>query len=503
MTRSSLETSFKEAIAIPFFLLLLASSSLVLAQGPPYGAPDSSFAPAVEQPGPLFSPGELANLVAPIALYPDPLLSQVLVVSTYPQELVEAQQWLQQNGNLEGEQLMYAAQQENWDPSVQALVAFPDVMALLNRNIEWTTDLGRAFLAQPTDMMNAIQNLRAQARANGQLADTPELPIQTEFQNGEGAIEIQPADPRMMVVPAYDPYAVWGPPAAGSYPALPYQGSRFGSFAESAINLASMFAGFPGLLGANGWGWALSWLAHTLFVNNSFLSNFGFRNDGGGYGGPAVWVHQGARGSGLYAMNGGGWRPFGRGAPRFSGVSGAAFGPQRSAGGGNFQGRYWAVNSGNWRSFRSDTRPPVYQGAGRFAQPAWAGNRDFRASNRFAANSYRAGSGYRAPSTDWRSRSSGYGGFSRSYGDRTRASSRAFGPSRESWGRPSRSQQPRVASGGGFWSRHASAPRRSSKPPRFPKPQRFAKAPHFSAPHFKSHGSGHFSRGHSGGKSRH
>lgn len=109
MTNSTFATSLKEAIAIPFFLLVLGSGSLLLAQEPSYSAPDSSFEQAVAQAGPLFSASELTNLVAPIALYPDPLLSQVLVVSTYPQELVEAQEWLQQKGNLEGEPLMYAA----------------------------------------------------------------------------------------------------------------------------------------------------------------------------------------------------------------------------------------------------------------------------------------------------------------------------------------------------------------------------------------------------------
>lgn len=488
MTRSTFETSLKDAVAIPIFLLLLSAGSPLLAQETPYGAPDTSF----EQAAPLLSPSQLTNLVAPIALYPDPLLSQVLVVSTYPQELVEAEQWLQQNGGLEGEQLMYAARQQNWDPSVQALVAFPNVMALLYSNIQWTADLGRAFLAEPTEVMNAIQNLRAQARYNGQLETTPQLSINTQFQNGQSAIEIEPADARMMYVPAYDPASVWGAPAVGSYPALPYQGTSFGSLFASAVNLAGLFSGFPGLLGGNGWGWALGWLAHTLFVNNSFLSNFGFGNGGGGYGGLTAWVHNPARGSGPYASNGGGWRTFG-GTRAFSGAPrGDSFAPQRPAFGANFQGRNGAPSSGNWRSFRNDTRPRFYQAAGRVAQPAWAGDRGFRAYNHSATNSYRPGStNYRAPFADWRSGAPGNGGFSTSYNDRSRwASPRTVRPS-------SGFSEPRLKSGHGFWGRHSSA---SRKPP---KSERFAKPPHFSAPHFKSHGSGHFSRGHSGGKSHH
>jgi hypothetical protein len=495
MTTSTFETSLKEAVAIPIFLLLLGSGSLLVAQEPPYSAPDSSF----EQAPPLFSASELTNLVAPIALYPDPLLSQVLVVSTYPQELVEAQQWLQQNGNLEGEQLMYAARQQNWDPSVQALVAFPDVMALLNSNIQWTTALGQAFLAQPIDVMNAIQNLRAQARYNGQLADTPQLSINSEFQNGQSAIEIQPADPQVMYVPAYNPYSVWGPPVAGSYPALPYEGSTFGSLIGSAINLAGLFAGFPGLLGPSGWGWALSWLAHTLFVNNSFLSNFGFRNTGAGSGGSTVWAHNaGYRAGAPYAQSGSGWRTFGGGAGGFAGArSGTAFAPPRSFGGRNFQASNWGEGSGNWRRFESDARRPPYQAPKHFAPPSWSSNRDLEASNRFAPSAYptRAAS-YRAPFTDWRSRAPSAGGFSKFYNDRARSAPQAVEQSSRSWRHPFRSSQPRMDSGHSFWSGRSSAPRS-------PKPQHLPKMPHFSAPHFKSHGSSHFSRGHSGGKSHH
>jgi hypothetical protein len=109
----------------------------------------------------------LDNLVAPVALYPDPLLGQVLAASTYPVEVMEAQQWLQKNGNLTGAQLMDAAKQQNWDPSIQALVAFPDALNLLSNDIRWTTDLGDAFLAQQSDVMSAVQGMRARAQANG------------------------------------------------------------------------------------------------------------------------------------------------------------------------------------------------------------------------------------------------------------------------------------------------------------------------------------------------
>ena len=126
------------------------------------------MAGGAQQAPPLLSPDQLDNLVAPVALYPDPLLGQVLAASTYPLEITEAQQWLQRNRNLQGTQLVDAAKQQNWDPSVQALVAFPDALNLLSNDIRWTTDLGNAFLAQQADVMSAVQAMRdAGSRSNG------------------------------------------------------------------------------------------------------------------------------------------------------------------------------------------------------------------------------------------------------------------------------------------------------------------------------------------------
>jgi hypothetical protein len=494
---------------------------------PSYNGPPSSLPPQ----GPArFSANELANLVAPIALYPDPLLSQVLAACTYPLELVEAQQWLQQNRNLQGQPLMVAAQQQNWDPSVQALVAFPDVLALLNRNIRWATDLGNAFLAQQADVMDAIQALRAQARGNGQLASTPQFSVNTETQYGQSAIEIQPADPQMMYVPAYDPSYVWGPPAEGSYPSLPYQESGFGSLFQSAISLAGLFTGFPGLFGGSGWGWALNWLGHALFINNSFFSNFGFQNFGGGYGsygyrggygGPAVWAHnpmhrlgipyangflasrsrgEGWRQQGVapFARGGGGWRRSGSAGMTPGAQSGRAYAPQgqRWMGGGSFQRGNPAAMSGNWRSFSGGAPAPARQYSRPFAQPAWSGNRAFQPNDRMGQDPYApySANGRATSSPGPGSMPSRYGAFPNPNNSRNSWPSHSFAQSTGPWGQPSRSSPPRMSS------QHASWGRQSFAPQQYSKPQHFS-APHFSAPHFGSHGSSHFSKGHSGGHS--
>jgi hypothetical protein len=258
----------------------------------------SQTAPGLQQPSVgLLSLDQLDNLTAPIALYPDPLLAQVLAASTYPLEIVEAQQWLSQNGNLRGGQLLEAARQQSWDASVQALVAFPDVLALLNRDIRWTTDLGNAFLAQQADVMNEVQQLRARAQDNGRLASTPQQSVSTAEQNGQSAIEIQPANPQVIYVPTYNPAYVWGPPAVGAYPPLGYAGPGYGFSFNPGVFIGALFSG---LLSFGGWGWGLSWLAHALFLNNLFLGHFGFGGSGGGghgngFGGGVaahtVWAH--------------------------------------------------------------------------------------------------------------------------------------------------------------------------------------------------------------------
>jgi Protein of unknown function (DUF3300) len=144
------------------------------------------------------TPDQLDNLVLPIALYPDPFLAQLLAASTYPLEVVEAQQWLQQNANLQGRALVDAARQQDWDPRVQILAAFPDVVGLLNRDIRWTTDLGNAFLTQQADVMNAIQSLRVWAQSNGRLAMTPQQVVTDDVQNGQTAVRISPANPQVV-----------------------------------------------------------------------------------------------------------------------------------------------------------------------------------------------------------------------------------------------------------------------------------------------------------------
>ncbi len=161
-----------------------------------------------------YSQEELAQLLAPIALYPDALLSQILMASTYPIEVIEADRWSRRNQQLQGDALDDALQERDWDPSVKAICHFPSVLALMSEQIADTTSLGNAFLAQEDEVMNMVQVLRGKAYAAGNLGTTSEQKIIVEKQ----AIIIQPADTRVIYVPYYDPFQIYGP---WWYPAYP------------------------------------------------------------------------------------------------------------------------------------------------------------------------------------------------------------------------------------------------------------------------------------------
>jgi hypothetical protein len=394
--------------------ILSALSLPVVAQAPP----DQSQPPYQQQQlppdAPRLSPQDLGNLVAPVALYPDLLLSQVLAASTYPAEITAAQQWMQQNPGLRGQPLMEAAKQQPWDPSVQALVAFPQVMNMLTRDIQWTTDLGNAFLAQQADVMDAIQRLRASARDNGRLTNTPQQRVTYEQQNGQNAIVIQPTDPQMIYPPIYNPVYVWGPPAYGYYPPLGYPGPGLGISYAVGTFLGGLFAG---LFSFGGWGWGLSWLTHGLFLNGLFFSHFGFHGYSGygfhggyGYASRAAWVHNPSHRLGV---------PYGNRsvAARFGGSGSHGYsGAARSSGyhsASNYQGSsrqaeaYRGLSAGSARGSSGSSQPRYSARNNSGSSTNYAGVAS-RGSSSSAHGS--SGHGWSAPSSH--ARSSGGGHYS-------------------------------------------------------------------------------------------
>ncbi len=166
----------------------------------------------------LFPPDQIEQLVAPIALYPDALIAQILMAATYPLDIVQAARWTRDNGDLEGETLEKAADEQAWDPSVKTLVFFPEVLEYMSENLDWTQDLGDAMLGQQDEVMDAVQRLRNDAQDAGTLQTTEQQRVETEGDT----IVIQPAESQVVYVPTYDPSTVYGqsaPPATTYYPA--------------------------------------------------------------------------------------------------------------------------------------------------------------------------------------------------------------------------------------------------------------------------------------------
>ena len=207
---------------------LLASATLVVFAAVGLAGAQTMPAPAATPPGAAaapaaqgektFSQEQLDQILAPIALYPDGLLAQVLMASTYPIEIVTAERWVKANPGLKDKALEDALQKQPWDASVKSMAAFPQVLTMMSEKLDWTQQLGDAFLAQKEDVSATIQNLRAKASKEGNLKDTKEQKIVTQQVESKTVIVIEPANPQVVYVPTYNPTVVYG---AWWYPAYP------------------------------------------------------------------------------------------------------------------------------------------------------------------------------------------------------------------------------------------------------------------------------------------
>jgi hypothetical protein len=211
------------------------------------------------------SPDQLNQLVAPIALYPDSLVAQVLAAATYPNQVSDADRFVQSNQGAAPAQLAQMANSQPWDPSVKALAAFPSVLDNLNKNLDWTTQLGNAYYNQPQDVMSAVQTDRQQAYDSGKLRSTPQLAV--NYQPSD--IVIQPANPAVVYVPYYNPWAVWGwgrPWFAWYAPPPPP-----GFFMGVGVGFGFGIGIGVGLWGGYGWGWGhwgMGWGPHPFLAYN-------------------------------------------------------------------------------------------------------------------------------------------------------------------------------------------------------------------------------------------
>jgi len=304
---------FRSGQQILASLLSLALLFATLPQSlPAQDAPAAEPAPAA----PTYAqqtPEQLQRLVAPIALYPDSLVAQVLAASTFPEEVVEAERWVQANPDLKGEALGKAVDEQPWDPSVKALTAFPAVLGNMDKNLSWTSTLGDAYYNQQQDVMDAVQVMRHKAEQAGALKNPQHEVIKEDGPD----IDIEPAEPDVVYVPAYNPWLIYGYPIVAWPGWYPYPGIWFGG------PYFSFGLGFGiGWFGGFGWGWGhwgFDW--HNRYAtfgggryfsrSRTFYNRSAFAR-GGGVRGGAIGARGGAYGArgGVNNRAGAGARPF-------------------------------------------------------------------------------------------------------------------------------------------------------------------------------------------------
>jgi hypothetical protein len=285
------------------------------AQGAPPPAQATEQSPPSNGQAPPYAqqtPEQLQQLVAPIALYPDSLVAQILAAATFPDQVVEADRWVQAHPDLKGDALAQAVDQQPWDPSVKALTAFPSVLGNMDKNLSWTSSLGDAYYNQQQDVMDAVQVMRQRAQAAGQLKNTPQQTVTTQG----STVVIQPANPDVVYVPEYDPWLVYGDPILAWPGWYPYPGIWYGG------PYLSFGIGFGiGFFGGYGWGWGnwgFDWHnRYAIYNHNRYYSRsntFYNRNNyyrGGGERGVARNVERGASGDrGGFGGRGDAARPF-------------------------------------------------------------------------------------------------------------------------------------------------------------------------------------------------
>jgi uncharacterized membrane protein YgcG len=277
----------KTLSAVLCFVLVNYSSSALYGYQTQSSAASTDAAPPTE-PAPQTAAG-LDALVAPIALYPDSLVAQILGAATFPDQVAIADYWVQQNKNLTGSALGAAVDKQTWDASVKALVQFPDVLDNMAKNLAWTSSLGQAFHDQQADVMTAVQVMRQKAQAAGNLKSTPQIQVR---QPAAQTIVIQPANPQVVYVPQYNPAVVYGVPYVVPYytpPPLAYVGAgiSFGVGIGIGLGIGGAFGcfgcGYPWGWGAWNVGWGGGWGGGggtVIFNHNTYISNTSWH---GGY----------------------------------------------------------------------------------------------------------------------------------------------------------------------------------------------------------------------------
>jgi len=353
-----------------------------------------------------FKQEELDQLLAPVALYPDSLVAQILMASTYPLEVVQAERWAKQNESLTGDALTAALEQQNWDPSVKSLVNFPQVLQMMNEKVDWTQKLGDAFLAQQKDVMDTIQNLRKKAEAEGNLKTNQEQKVIVEKETQ--TIIIEPSNPQVVYVPTYNPTVVYG---TWWYPAYP----PYYYYPPGYVAGAALFSFGVGIAIGAAWGYAwggCNWGRGNVNININKNTNINTKIDRSKYankvtagkGGEGSWKHNPEHRKGVSYRDQSTAKKFDRGASREA--------QSREA----FRGRAEAG--------RQDL---AKGGADQFRNRSAGGRKDFQGRSdtgsldRSKAQQRKSTGGFERTETRQRADKSAFGGYER--GSQTRKSS--------------------------------------------------------------------------------
>ena len=358
MTMKIVLRGLQGAVLIGIALVCLAPGDSV-AQGP---VTPVATAPAQAR----LKPEQIEQMVAPIALYPDALLAQVLMASTYPLEIVQAARWLKSNPNKIGKALEEALQTQAWDPSVKSLVAVPQVIQMMDEKLEWVQQIGDAFLAQREDVMDAVQRLRAKASAAGKLQTTKEQKVAKQTVASKTVFVIEPVNPQVVYVPVYDPVIVYG---AWPYPAYPpYYYYPPGYVAGRALAFTAGVA-----VGAALWG-NCNWGNNSVNININRYNSFNRTNISN-----TNWQHNAVHRKGVPYRDAGVAQQFGRGQANaasrdaFRGRTNADLGNIRGAqpgsgarpgAGAGDRGNLGNSRPGGNRPAAPSTRPAVTPGSG-------------------------------------------------------------------------------------------------------------------------------------------
>jgi Protein of unknown function (DUF3300) len=273
-------------VAAVAIALLIASTGVAPAQTNPSApgvapAQTNAGVRASDQSQELLNSGQLDALVAPITLYPDPLIAEILMASTYPIEVVEAARWVAAHNGLSGPQLQIEVSEQSWDKSVKSLTATPSVLQMMSDKLDWTQKLGDAVLAQQPDVMDAIQRLRQRAQANNKLASNKQQTVTTQEEGGEQVIDIVPAEPDLLYVPYYDPGVVYGAWPDADYPPYYFGAPDYigGDLLAAGLAFGGGYALGSWVGGGYRWGGGFDWKRHDINVNRPLnINNANVRN---------------------------------------------------------------------------------------------------------------------------------------------------------------------------------------------------------------------------------